>query len=82
MAQPSSTAGSISLVDYGRDVPPGWGPRLPDYPLRTYVEKFHLQHRVFEVAGPLVAGRLVGRAQKLAVNLRLPRPNGGADVGD
>ena len=85
MAQPSSGAGSIPLTEYRRDVPPGW-PGIADYPLRSYFEKLRLWYRVFEgadeVVGPLVAGRLVGRAQKLAVSLRLPRPNGGADVGD
>ena len=78
--------GSIPLTEYRRDVPPGWGPGLADYPLRSYFEKLRLWYRVFdgadEVVGPLVAGRLVGRAQKLAVNLRLPRPHGGVDVGD
>lgn len=58
MAQPSSTAGSIPLTEYRRDVPPGWGPGLPDYPLRSYFEKLRLWYRVFEgadeVVGPLV----------------------------
>eukprot|EP00438_Fugacium_kawagutii_P029807 Skav231475 [mRNA] locus=scaffold1100:530653:539709:- [translate_table: standard] len=84
MAQPGG--GTIPLTEYRRDVPPGWGPGIADYPLRTYFDKLRLWYRVFEgadeVVGPLVAGRLVGRAQKLAVNLRLPRPHGGHDVGD
>lgn len=87
MAQhPAGSAGSIPLTEYRREVPPGWGPGLPDYPLRTYFEKLRLWYRVFdgadEVVGPLVSGRLTGRAQKLAINLRLPRPNGGFDIGD
>lgn len=35
-----------------------------------------------EAIGPLLAGRLYGRASKLALNLRVPRPHGGWDVGD
>ena len=85
MSQPGGS-GTIPLTEYRRDVPPGWGPGIADYPLRSYFEKLRLWYRVFEgadeVVGPLVAGRLVGRAQKLAVNLRLQRPDGGVDVGD
>ena len=87
MSQPSNTGvGSIPLSEYRREVPPGWGPGIADYPLRSYFEKLRLWYRVFEgadeIVGPLVAGRLVGRAQKIAINLRLPRPHGGYDVGD
>ena len=35
-----------------------------------------------EAVGPLVAGRLRGRAQQIAMNLRLPDPTGHVDVGD
>ena len=35
-----------------------------------------------EAVGPLLAGRLRGRAQQLAMNLRLPDPHGHVDVGD
>ena len=84
--QQSSSSGSIPLTEYRREVPPGWGPNIADYPLRSYFEKLRLWYRVFdgddEVVGPLVAGRLIGRAQKLAINLRLIRPDGGYDVGD
>ncbi|CAE7557756.1 RE2, partial [Symbiodinium sp. CCMP2456] len=33
------------------------------------------------MVGPLVAGRLQGKAQRLGMQLRLPRPDGGVDVG-
>ena len=87
MAQSSGQGGTIPLTEYRREVPPGWGPNIPDYPLKNYFEKLRLWYRVFdgadEVVGPLVAGRLVGRAQKLAINLKLPRPHdNGFDVGD
>ena len=60
----ATTAGysGIPLNEYRRDVPPGTRTRR----LRHY----------FESAGPLVAGRLQGRAQ------RTPRPDGGIDAGD
>ena len=35
-----------------------------------------------EAVGPLIAGRLRGRAQQIAMNLRLPDPHGHVDVGD
>lgn len=83
---PSAAGGGIPLTEYRREVPPGWGPNIPDYPLKTYFEKLKLWYRVFdgadEVVGPLVAGRLTGRAQKIAIHLRLPRPDGTVDVGD
>ena len=87
MAQSSGHGGTIPLTEYRREVPPGWGPNISDYPLKSYFEKLRLWYRVFdgadEVVGPLVAGRLVGRAQKLAINLKLPRPHdNGFDVGD
>ena len=87
MAQSASQGGTIPLTEYRREVPPGWGPNIQDYPLKNYFEKLRLWYRVFdgadEVVGPLVAGRLVGRAQKLAINLKLPRPHdNGFDVGD
>ena len=87
MAQSSGQGGSIPLTEYRREAPPGWGPNISDYPLKSYFEKLRLWYRVFdgadEVVGPLVAGRLVGRAQKLAINLKLPRPHdNGFDAGD
>ena len=35
-----------------------------------------------EAVGPLLAGRLRGRAQQIAMNLRLPDPTGHVDIGD
>ena len=62
MAQSSSSGqGGIPLTEYRREVPPGWGPGIQDYPLKSYVEKLRLWYRVFdgadEIIGPLVAGR-------------------------
>ena len=82
---PGSTGGGIPLHEFRRDVPPGWSPGLPDYPLRLYFERLKLWYRIFEgddtLVGPLVAGRLQGKAQRLGMQLRLPRPDGGVDVG-
>ena len=36
---------------------------------------------LWQLVGPLVAGRLQGKAPRLAMNLRLPRPDGQMDVG-
>ena len=82
MAAPST---GIPLHEYRRDVPPGWGPGIPDYSLKTYFDKLKMWYRVYdgadETVGPLVAGRLQGKAQTLAMTLRLPRPDGQVDTG-
>ena len=82
-AAPNSSG--IPLQEFRRDCPPGWAPGLPDYPLRLFFDKLKLWYQIFdgadELVGPLVAGRLQGKAQRLALQLRLPRPDGGVDVG-
>ena len=86
MHQPPTNAGALPLQEYRRDVPPGWNPGDPGYPLRTYFEKLRLWYRVCsvedELVGPLIAGRLYGRAAKIAMSLRVPRPDGTYDIGD
>ena len=80
MNPPSS--GSIPLQEYRRDIPPGWIAGA----LRTYFDKLKLWYGVAnvedEAIGPLVAGRLYGRASTIAMSLRVPRPDGSFDVGD
>ena len=82
MAAPAT---GILLHEYRRDVPPGWGPGIPDYSLKTYFDKLKMRYHVYdgadETVGPLVAGRLQGKAQTLAMTLRLPRPDGQVDTG-
>ena len=57
-----STGGGISLKEYRKDVPPGWMPGQPDYPLTLFFEKLKIWYRIYdgpdEAVGPLVAGRL------------------------
>ena len=80
------TTGSIPLQEFRRDIPPGWTPGDSAYPLRLYFDKLKLWYRICnlddEIIGPLIAGRLYGRAAKIALNLRVPRPDGGFDTGD
>ena len=38
----SVPSSGIPLQEFRRDVPPGWIPGLPDYPLRLYFEKLKL----------------------------------------
>ena len=86
MAQGSSAPTGIPLQEYRKDVPPGWMPGIPDYPLRLYLERVKMWYRLYdgmdETVGPLLAGRLGGRAQKIALSLRLRDPLGNIDVGD
>ena len=86
-AAPSTSLSSgVPLQEFRRDLPPGWAPGLADYSLNQYLQKLKLWYRIYdgpdEAVGPLVAGRLQGQAQKLALNLRLIRPDGNFDVGD
>ena len=80
------TSGSIPLQEYRRDIPPGWAPGDASYPLRVFFEKLKLWYRIAnvedEAIGPLIAGRLYGRASTIAMGLRVPRPDGQIDVGD
>ena len=59
--------GGIPLHEFRREVPPGWGPGIPDYPLRLFFERLKLWYQVYDgedtMVGPLVAGRLQGKAQ-------------------
>ena len=86
MNQPPTGSGTVPLQEYRRDIPPGWMPGNPQYPLKEYLEKLRLWYRIAGVEdeniGPLIAGRLYGRASKLAMALRVPRPDGTMDVGD
>ncbi|CAK9042305.1 Integrase catalytic domain-containing protein [Durusdinium trenchii] len=81
-----STVSGLPLQEYRKDVPPGWAPNIPDYPLKLYFERLRVWYRLFEgpdeTVGPLMAGRLQGRAQQIALQLRLPDPLGNVDVGD
>ena len=85
-AASSSTGGGIPLDEYRRDVPPGWSAGNMDYPLKLYLERVKMWYRIYEgpdeSVGPLLAGRLRGRAQQIALTLRLPDPHGGVDIGD
>ena len=88
MANPTTTttAGGVPLEKFRKDIPPGWRPGLSGYPLKVYFQKLKLWYRVAECpdecVGPLVAGRLGGAAQKIALELKLVRPDGSFDYGD
>ena len=79
------TGGGIPLHEFRKDTPPGWAPGLADYPLRLFFERLKLWYSIFDgddtLVGPLVAGRLQGKAQRLGMQLRLVRPDGQYDVG-
>ncbi len=90
--QGQSYGGGLPLGEFNKAVPPGWRPGIPGYPIKLFFEKLKLWYRVTDNAeaqlGVLVAGRLQGAPQKIALialRLRLPRPvaaGGGYDVGD
>ena len=69
--------GNLPLQEFRRDVPPGWSPGDPQYPLKMYLDKLQLPYNPRtvkdEVVGPLISGRLHGRAAKVAMTLRIPR---------
>ena len=80
---PPTSTGTLPLQEFRRDTPPGVAPGDPSYPLRLYLEKLQLWYKTTtaedEVVGPLIAGRLHGRAAKVAMSLRIPRPDGQLD---
>ena len=86
MAEPPTGAGALPLQEYRREIPPGWVPGDPGYPLRLYFDRLRLWYRVTnlddEIIGPLLAGRLYGKAGKIALALKVPRPDGTYDTGD
>ena len=86
MNQPPTTGGSIPLQEYRREIPPGWQPGDANYPLRAYFDRLRLWYRIAslddELIGPTIAGRLYGRAHRVAMSLRVPRPDGSFDTGD
>lgn len=73
------------MQEFRREIPPGWAPGDSSHPLKLYMEKLQLWYKTTaledEVVGPMVAGRLHGRAAKVAMTLRVPRPDGAYDVG-
>eukprot|EP00435_Cladocopium_sp_Y103_P017768 s3364_g4.t1 len=82
-----SGGGGIPLEEYRKDVPPGWDPaQSATYPLKVYMDRVRMWYRLWdgldESVGPMLAGRLRGRAQSIALQIRLPTPNGDIDVGD
>ncbi|CAE8654129.1 unnamed protein product, partial [Polarella glacialis] len=84
-----SYGGGLPLSEFNKLVPPGWRPGIPGYPIKLFFERLKLWYRVTDNAeaqlGILVAGRLQGAPQKIALLLRLPRPvaaGGGYDIGD
>ncbi|CAE8738763.1 unnamed protein product, partial [Polarella glacialis] len=87
--QGQSYGGGLPLSEFNKLVPPGWRPGIPGYPIKLFFERLKLWYRVTDNAeaqlGILVAGRLQGATQKIALRLRLPRPvaaGGGYDIGD
>ncbi|CAE7229448.1 IREH1 [Symbiodinium sp. CCMP2592] len=51
MASSSSSGpgtGGIPLHEFRREVPPGWGPGIPDYPLRLFFERLKLWYQVYD----------------------------------
>ena len=72
----------LPLNQYSKDIPPGWDPRDPNFPLRSYISRLKLWSRTTalrpEQMGPAVAGRLQGRPFDLALQMQIdlaPRPD-------
>ena len=86
MNEAPTGSGSIPLQEYRKDIPPGWCPGDATYPLRAYFDRLRLWYRICNLAeeaiGPTIAGRLYGRAHRVAMSLRVVRPDGQFDTGD
>ena len=74
----ASVPGGLPLGEFSKDTPPGWIPGDPSCSLKLYMERVRMWYRTFEgpdeMVGPLIAGRLQGRAQTIAHSLRLVDP--------
>ena len=72
----------LALEEYSKNVPPGWEPHIPNYPLRLYEEKFNLWRNLVKddfqahQMGSLMVGRLKGAANRLALKITLVLANG------
>ena len=77
---------SLPLSQYIKNVPPGWKAGLPNYPLSRYNQLIQIWYRLTDFSddqvGPAVAGRLQGRANSLALELRITRQDGTVLAGD
>ena len=63
-----------SLMEFTKDVPPGWRPGIPDYPLATYQARLRAWWKITTLdeteAGAMVAARLQGRAYSISQKIR------------
>ena len=72
----------LALEEYSKNVPPGWEPHLPHYPLRLYVERFNLWRNLVKddlqahQMGSLMVGRLKNAANRLAMKIQIVLPTG------
>ena len=63
----------LPLNQFSRNVPPGWRPGNPKYPLKLYLQLLRLWWRQTELteaaAGPTMCGRLRGNAFQMALKI-------------
>ena len=77
----------LALEEYSKNVPPGWEPHLPNYPLRLYVEKFNLWRNLVKddfqshQMGSLMVGRLKNAANRIAMKIQIVLPDGTTVTG-
>ena len=80
MTSTTVSPGGLPLDEYNRNVPPGFKPGIPDYPVSVYMEKFRLWYKQTdlpaECVGPVMVGRLKLGAYRLAVKIRVQRQDG------
>jgi len=69
--------GGLPLKSFSKNVPPGWIPGDPRYPLKLYTQLLRLWWRQTDIpegaAGPTMAGRLRGTALQYAMRLKANR---------
>jgi len=73
MNEAPTGSGAIPLQEYRRDIPAGWRPGDASYPLTAYFDRLRLWYRICnlpdEAIGPTIAGRLYGRAHRVAMRI-------------
>ena len=55
MATSSSTGSGIPLDEYRKDVPPGWEPGNPRYPLKQFLERVKMWYLLYPLITKIVS---------------------------
>lgn len=77
---------NLGLMDFNKNVPPGWALGLAWYPISTYIARLQLWYRLTDLdpesIGAMIASRLQGDLFAVAMNLEVVRQTGFDAMGN